>query len=326
MSRTALRHALCLLVLLAGCDDGPAPESAVPDAGPADTGPEDAALPDADLRSDFGLPAPPADEVLGDRLSDVRQLVPDGEGVLALTGTGSLYRVTEAGAELLRRDLPEDARLVPTPDGPWVASAAAGVLSLAGARHAPAATGLRGAVFAHGAVWWLDDEEGGRLRHLPYPEGPAVTWAANLGAASMVYPMAPDQALVGVGGDEPRTLLRVTAAGGVQLETSRFIPTEAAALAGTPHLLMLTGAGWLERLGPAALERLAYAGRGSGDLQAVDGALWWRASNGIHRYAPGEGVITVVPGVQPAALLVHAGRVWWADPWKQEVRARPLAP
>ena len=330
-----MRRFLSLLLVVSGavgCDDTPVepvvdasvdaaaldlgPDGAVADAGVPDVGP------DAHV---FSRPGPRAvtPQVLGQRLGAVSDLARDGDEILALTRTGWLYALDgQGGQRVLRQDLPESGRLLAT---------SAGVLVVHAEGITPVTTGpsveVLGAhrvVATEDALVWVDAGEDGRVVRYGLPDGPLQTVAAGLGAVSAVWPHPDGTITVGVGGEEPRQILTLAADGTVTATVeSRFVPEFFAALNGDLYAHMMTGAGWLERVTPDRLWRLAYVGRGFGDLQAFDGALWWHTNAAIVRAVPGEPPEAVRMGINPAALLVEADQVIWASPWREQVLALP---
>ena len=331
-----MKYILLLALLASGCDGDPQTQidmavdrviDASPDAITPDGMIPDAAVPDAQRPDAYHFarpgPRPIAPTVLGDRLDGISDLAHDGDQILALTRTGKLYALDGMGGQReVRDDLPNDARLL---------ASSAGVLVIHEGGILPVVDGptievssVRRVIATDTALFWVDPAEGGRVARYPLPNGPLETVAAELGPVSAVWPKSDGTFLVGVGGDEPRRVITL-AANGTLVNTieSRFIPEFFTELDGAVYAHMMTGAGWLERVEPNRMRRLAYVGRGAGDLRAVDGALWWHTNAAIVRAVPGEPPTAIRMGVHPTALLVEPNRIIWASSWRQQVLAIP---
>ncbi len=320
-----------MAALVAGCDDGASGtvDAAIVDARADEgTGPVDAGGADAGFRYVRPGPRLATPEILARDVTDVAQLVRWEGRLLAMTPDGWLYRIADGERRAIRRgDLPPRARLVTSAYGLLVASETGGIEPLEGdGPRVEASAGLR-AVQAHdGALWWLDDAEGGRLARFELPAGPTSSVAVGLGPATAFSVADDGGAVVGIGGDEPRTLVAVSPGGDVAgLVNSRFVPQALVRSGGAVMALMTTGAGWVERLDEGGLARLGYAPRGSADFRAFGGWVWWRTNAGVYRLRPPDGAPeSVRAGVAPSAIWIDADGIFWADAWKREVLHLPL--
>lgn len=343
-SSTLWRGALALSALLwmsptLGCDDGggggdttaDAPDAAVVDAGSPDSAPPEGAPPDASLPDmspppSYARPGPrvPLGEPLGGGLRLSRWLVRHDGVFYTVTGDGWLYRAEVGGdAAWLGRDLPVNARLLSTGEQ----LLAVGDTGFFDARTAaPVLEGRQGIVVtsvqrAEGGWYWLESSGGGQVVRLATFDGAPEVLASDLGPVTALA--VGERLWVGLGGDEPRAILALPLAGGeaTRVAESRFVPSEMVLLGDHLYALMLTGAGWLERLPldagvGAQLERLGYAPRGSGHLHAQGEALLWKTSTSVQRWAEGDAAPKAIfTTTRPGALWVEDEALFWVDDW-----------
>ena len=236
---------------------------------------------------------------------EIRRFTPDGEHQTVATDLPDRFRLVTDGAHLL----------IETP-----ASLAWWVPSDGGGQFEPILTdrlGLHATHLSGGAVYWIEDENGGTLFESPL--------------ADPVQPMARAAALGDISAIQRRdTLLILTPSGAESRGFKKLVDGEDAPrwiirtrLRAEEMLLigdevwavMVHSRGFIERLTPEGrLGRVCYAQTGSKQLQHRHGALFWYGPSAIWRVDDEQRVpAAIVINTSPVGLIVGEESLVWID-------------